>query len=200
MDALTASIAPASVPQSSSQPSQGPDAELPQPGVTTGESRMCSRLWVRPAGLLMRMLGQVRVLGLLVRSMLIPRLPHSLMRLRSPLLSPQLPLCLHSLLRVQGFHHPSLPRQGGSPQDLLLLVHMALARHRSRRLVRLRVNLPLVITLLLTSLTSFMRLVLTRVRFWMILVARVVTLRDGSASLSALLLDLASGFTPGLGR
>ena len=44
LDALTASIAPASVPQSSSQPSQGPDAELPQPGVTTGESRMFQAL------------------------------------------------------------------------------------------------------------------------------------------------------------
>ena len=44
LDALTASIAPASVPQSSNQPSQGPDAELPQPGVTTGESRMFQAL------------------------------------------------------------------------------------------------------------------------------------------------------------
>ena len=44
LDALTASIAPASVPQSSSQPSQGPDADLPQPGVTTGESRMFQAL------------------------------------------------------------------------------------------------------------------------------------------------------------
>ena len=43
LDALTASIAP-SVPQSSSQPSQGPDAELPQPGVTTGESCMFQAL------------------------------------------------------------------------------------------------------------------------------------------------------------
>ena len=47
---------------------------------------------------------------------MIPRLPHSLMRLRIPLLSPQLPLCLRSLLRFLGFRHPSLPRQGGSPQ------------------------------------------------------------------------------------
>ena len=42
LDALTASIA--SVPQLSSQPSQGPDAELPQLGVTTGESRMFQAL------------------------------------------------------------------------------------------------------------------------------------------------------------
>ena len=44
LDALPASIAPTPVPQSSSQPSQGPDAELPQPGVTTGESRMFQAL------------------------------------------------------------------------------------------------------------------------------------------------------------
>ena len=44
MDALTASITPASVPQLSSQPIHGPDAELPQPGVTTGESRMFQAL------------------------------------------------------------------------------------------------------------------------------------------------------------
>ena len=44
MDALTASIAPSSIPQSSSQTRQGPDAALPQPGVTTGESRMFQAL------------------------------------------------------------------------------------------------------------------------------------------------------------
>ena len=55
MDALQASLAPR-VPQSSSRPSHGPDAVSPQPGVTTGES-VCSRLWVKPAGILQRMLG-----------------------------------------------------------------------------------------------------------------------------------------------
>ena len=39
MDALQASLA-SSIPPSSSQPSHRPDASTPQPGVTTGESRM----------------------------------------------------------------------------------------------------------------------------------------------------------------
>ena len=43
MDALQASIAP-SIPQSSSWPSHGPDVVSPQPGVTTGESRMFQAL------------------------------------------------------------------------------------------------------------------------------------------------------------
>ena len=43
MDALQASLAPP-VPQSSSRPSHGPDAVSPQPGVTTGESRMFQAL------------------------------------------------------------------------------------------------------------------------------------------------------------
>ena len=43
MDALQASLAP-SIPQSSSRPSHGPDAVSPQPGVTTGESRMFQAL------------------------------------------------------------------------------------------------------------------------------------------------------------
>ena len=246
LDALTASVAPASVPQSSSQPSQGPDAELPQPGVTTGESRMFQALgatsrtsavnarlgkgvraprqeyfdpsaapqphaapdpapqpsatFVPPHGCPTASCGSGSRSSALSYLCASARLPHSLMRLRIPLLSPQLPLCLRSLLRVLGFRHPSLPRQGGSPQDLLLLVHVARARHRSRRLARLKVKLPLVIPLLLASLTSFTRLVPTHVHSWMILVRRDATLRDGSASLSTLLLDLASGFTPGLGR
>ena len=44
MDALTASIAPTSIPQSSSRPSHGPDAVSPQPGVISGESRMFQAL------------------------------------------------------------------------------------------------------------------------------------------------------------
>ena len=173
LDAITASIAPASVPQSSSQPSQGSGAELLQPGVTTGESRMFQAL-----GATSRTSDANVRLGKGVRA---PRQeyidpsaapqPHA-----APEPAPQPPLCLRSLLRVQGFHHPSLPRQDGSPQDLLLLVHVALARHWSRRLARLRVKLPLVITLLFASLTSFMRLVPTRVRSWMILVDRDATL------------------------
>ena len=43
MDALQASLA-LSIPQSSSRPSHGPDAVSPQPGVTTGESRMFQAL------------------------------------------------------------------------------------------------------------------------------------------------------------
>ena len=43
MDAFQASLAPP-VPQSSSRPSHGPDAVSPQPGVTTGESRMFQAL------------------------------------------------------------------------------------------------------------------------------------------------------------
>ena len=197
LDALTASIAPVSVPQSSSQPSQGPDAELPQPGVTTGESRMFQALGAasRTSDTNVRLGKGVRTPRQEYVDPSAASQPHA-----APELAPQPPLCLHSLLRIHGFHHPNLPRQGGSPQDDLLLVHVALARHRSRRLARLKVKLPLVITLLLASLTSFTRLVLTRFRFWMILVARDATLRDGSASLSALLLDLASGFTPGLGE
>ena len=45
MDALTASLAP-SIPQSSSQTRLGPDAVLPQPGVTAGESRTFQALGV----------------------------------------------------------------------------------------------------------------------------------------------------------
>ena len=44
MDALEASLAPSSIPQSSSQTRPGPDAALPQPGVTTGENRMFQAL------------------------------------------------------------------------------------------------------------------------------------------------------------
>ena len=44
MDALTASIAPTPIPQSSSRPSHGPDAVSPQPGVISGESRMFQAL------------------------------------------------------------------------------------------------------------------------------------------------------------
>ena len=43
MDTLQASLAP-SIPQSSSRPSHRPDAVSPQPGVTTGESRMFQAL------------------------------------------------------------------------------------------------------------------------------------------------------------
>ena len=46
MDALTASLAPSSIPQSSSQTRLGPDAVLPQPGVTAGESRTFQALGV----------------------------------------------------------------------------------------------------------------------------------------------------------
>ena len=199
LDALTASIAPASVPQSSSQPNQGPDAELPQPGVTTGESRMFQAL-----GATSRTSDANARLGKGVRD---PRQeyfdpsaapqPHAA---PEPAPQPSATFVPPQPPPRSGFHHPSLSRQGGSPQDLLLLVHVALARPRSRRLARLKVKLPFVITLLLASLTSFTRLVPTRLRSWMILVSHDATLRDGSASLSALLLDLASGFTPGLGR
>ena len=136
----------------------------------------------------------------IIRSTLVPLLLHSIMRFRVPLLSPQLPLCLFSLLRVMRCHL-SLPRQGGSPQVLfLLLVHVARDRLQSRMLARQRMSLPLAIPPLLASLTSFKRRVLTLVRSWKTLVRRVAVLRDGSASLSTRLLGLASGFTPGLGR
>ena len=46
MDALTVSLAPSSIPQSSSQIRLGPDAVLPQPGVTAGESRTFQALGV----------------------------------------------------------------------------------------------------------------------------------------------------------
>ena len=46
MDALTASLAPSSIPQSSSQTWLGPDAVLPQTGQTAGESRTFQALGV----------------------------------------------------------------------------------------------------------------------------------------------------------
>ena len=46
MDALTASLAPSSIPQLSSQTQLGPDAVLPQPGQTAGESRTFQALGV----------------------------------------------------------------------------------------------------------------------------------------------------------
>ena len=60
MDALTASLAPSSIPQSSSQTRLGNDAGLPQPGQTAGESRTFQALGVdsRTSGGNAQFLGQ----------------------------------------------------------------------------------------------------------------------------------------------
>ena len=60
MDALTASLAPSSIPQSSSQTRLGNDAGLPQPGQTAGESRTFQALDVdsRTSGGNAQSLGQ----------------------------------------------------------------------------------------------------------------------------------------------
>ena len=139
MDALTASIAPASVPQSSSRPSHGPDAELHQPGVTTGESRMFQSLGAtnRTSGVNARSVQGGRTPCQECVSPSAASQPPA-----APGPAPQPPLCLLSLLRILRFPL-SLPRQGGSPQGLLLLVHVARARLRNRRLARQRVSLPL---------------------------------------------------------
>ena len=60
MDALTASLAPSSIPQSSSQTRLGNDAVLPQPGQTAGKSRTFQALGVdsRTSGGNAQFLGQ----------------------------------------------------------------------------------------------------------------------------------------------
>ena len=136
MDALQASLAP-SVPQPSSRPSHRPDAGSPQPGVTAGESRMFQALGETSR----KFEENVRLdqgLGLLDRSTLALQLPHSLVRLREPLLSPQ-HSCLLRVMRCLLSH----PRQPGSPQVLSLLALVVRGRPPSRRIARPSPSLPL---------------------------------------------------------
>ena len=192
MDTLTASLAPSSIPQSSSQTWLGPDAVLPQPGQTAGESRTFQALGVDSrTSVGNAQLGQsVRALRQELAGPSAAPQHHA-----APGPAPQLPLYLLSLLRVMGILHPSRPRQGGFLQDLLLLVHVVRALSRSRR-----ASSPLVIRLQLAWQTSSVRPVRIPVRFRTMLVSRAAASRVGSVSLSPSLLDLTSGFTTGLGR
>ena len=190
MDALTASLAP-SIPQSSSQTRLGPDAVLPQPGVTAGESRTFQALGVDSR----TSVGNAQ-LGQGVRA---PR-----QEFVGPSAAPQhhaapgpAPQPSASFVPPQPPpRYGDPPRQGGFLQDLLLLVQVVRAPSRSRRLA----SSPLVIQLQLAWQTSSMRTVRNPVRFRTMLVSRTAALRVGSVSLSPSLFDLTSGFTPVLGR
>ena len=114
MDALTASLASSSTPQSSSQTLLGPDAAPPQPGQTAGESRTFQALGVASgtSG------GGAQYFGQGVRApqeFVVPRLLRSLTRLRLRLLSPQLSLSLRRLLRVRGILPPQPSTSGWAP-------------------------------------------------------------------------------------
>ena len=88
---------------------------------------------------------------------------HSLMRLRVPLLRPQILLYLHSLLRVMGICLPSPPLLLGVLQALLHLVpRVTLVHRQSRRLARRRSRSPPKITLRHAWLTLFTRSALPR--------------------------------------